>query len=60
MLHDVYFKNKGFQHPIGYLFCSSFLIKTKELTLFWDESNHYTSIYHKSKKNDNTTLQLTS
>ena len=32
---------------------------TKALTLFWDESNHNTSIYHINKKKYKTTLQLT-
>ena len=40
--------------PLGYL-----LIKTKALTLFWDESYHNTSIYHINKKKYNTSVQLT-
>ena len=58
-LHDViYVQNKGFKHPLGYLFCISFIIKTKVLKK-WDESYHNTSIEHINKKKDNSTLQLT-
>ena len=59
MLHDViYVQNKGFKHPPRLFILLLIFNKTKTLTLFWDESNHNTSIYHINKKNYNITLQL--